>query len=57
MKSMFNPPDIVYDGIVDPDRSERNICIGENRKITFVDLDAGNDFKNLSKDVSRYSCQ
>lgn len=56
MKSFFNPPDIVYDGIEDPDRKERNICVGENGKFTFINLDAGNDFKGLSKDVTLLRC-
>lgn len=56
MKSFFNPPDIIYDGIEDPDRKERNICVGENGKFTFINLDAGNDFKGLSKDVTLLKC-
>lgn len=55
-KSFFNPPDIVYDGIDDPERPERNICIGDNGKITFINLDAANDFKGLSKDVALFRC-
>ncbi|MBX2958207.1 MAG: right-handed parallel beta-helix repeat-containing protein [Cyclobacteriaceae bacterium] len=57
MKSAFSPPDILFDGIADPKRAERNICIGDNGKITFINLDAGNDFKNLSKDVTSFSCK
>lgn len=57
MKSMFNPPDIVYDGIPDPERSERGICIKENGKIIFINLDAANDFKGLSRDVKDFSCK
>ncbi len=56
MKSPFSPPDVIYDGIDDPNRAERNICIGDNGKFTFINLDAGNDFKNLSKDVSAFRC-
>ncbi|MCU0358232.1 MAG: right-handed parallel beta-helix repeat-containing protein [Cyclobacteriaceae bacterium] len=56
MKSPFSPPDIIYDGIEDPDRKERNICIGDNGKITFINLDAANDFKSLSKDVRAFTC-
>ncbi|MBX2947422.1 MAG: right-handed parallel beta-helix repeat-containing protein [Cyclobacteriaceae bacterium] len=56
MKSFFNPPDIIYDGIEDPDRKDRNICVGENGKLTFINLDAGNDFKGLSKDVTPFKC-
>jgi hypothetical protein len=57
MKSLFNPPDILVDGITNPRQTERNICIQENGEITFIDLDAGNDFKNLSKDPAKYTCQ
>jgi parallel beta-helix repeat protein len=56
MKSMFNPPDILFDGIVNPKQNKRNICIQENGEITFIDLDAGNDFKNLTKDDTKYKC-
>ena len=55
-KSFFSPPDIVYDGIDDPDRPERNICIGDNGEITFINLDAANDFKGLSKELSKFRC-
>lgn len=57
MKSAFNPPDILYDGIADPERPQRNICIGDNGKITFINLDAANDFKSLSKDVTVFRCE
>lgn len=55
-KSMLNPPDIVFDGITDPKREDPEICIGENGRITFINLDAGNDFLNLSKDASPFEC-
>ncbi|MCS6974436.1 MAG: right-handed parallel beta-helix repeat-containing protein [Cyclobacteriaceae bacterium] len=55
-KSLFNPPDILFDGITDPKREDAEICIGENGKITFINLDAANDFKNLSKDASPFEC-
>jgi hypothetical protein len=57
MKSMFNPPDILFDGIADPNRAERKICIGDNGEITFINLDAANDFKELSKDVTLFNCK
>jgi parallel beta-helix repeat protein len=57
MKSMFNPPDILFDGIADPNRAERKICIGENGEITFINLDAANDFEELSKDVTPFNCK
>ncbi|WP_266368979.1 parallel beta-helix domain-containing protein [Tellurirhabdus rosea] len=57
-------PDIVYDGIVDPKvrsasgqiRPDARICIRNNRNATFVNLDAGNNFRNLSRDVGPYDC-
>jgi parallel beta-helix repeat protein len=57
MKSMFNPPDILFDGIADPNRAERKICIGDNGEITFINLDAANDFEELSKDVTLFNCK
>lgn len=55
-KSFMNPPDIVYDGIPDPTNPNREICIRNNGDITFMDLDAANEFANLSKDVKAYAC-
>ena len=57
MKSFMNPPDILYDGIENPKKKERNICIGENGKFSFINLDAANDFKSLSKDPTPFSCK
>lgn len=56
MKSMFNPPDVLYDGIDNPKQKERGICIGDNGDITFINLDAANDFKSFSKDVGPFRC-
>lgn len=56
MKSPFSPPDILYDGIPDPNREERSICIDEDEKIIFINLDAANDFRGLSKDVKNFAC-
>jgi len=57
-------PDIVYDGIVDPKaraadgsvRPEEQICIRNNRNATFVNLDAGNGFRNRSQDLKPHDC-
>jgi len=57
VKSFMNPPDIVFDGISDPDRSSREICIRDNGEIVFMNLDAENDFENLSKDASLFTCE
>ena len=57
-------PHIVYDGIVDSKslnddgtvRDELRICIRNNGDAGFANLDAGNDFKGLSRDASSYDC-
>lgn len=56
MKSFLSPPDIVYDGIEDPEQKQRGICIGDNGEIVFINLDAANEFANLSKDASLFHC-
>lgn len=58
-------PHIVYDGIVDKNTIESNgeitkskqICIFNNKNASFVNLDAGNNFKNKSMDLSKYHCK
>jgi len=55
-KSFLSPPDIVYDGIRNPKQPQHGICIHDNGNITFIDLDAGHDFKGLSKDVRPFAC-
>ena len=57
IKSFFSPPDVLYDGIDNPEMKDRSICIGDNGKITFVNLDAGNDFKAFSKDTEPFDCK
>ncbi|MDX2301775.1 MAG: parallel beta-helix domain-containing protein [Microscillaceae bacterium] len=57
-------PDIVYDGIIDPAtrntdgsiKPEFKICIRNNQNATFANLDAENDFKNVSRDLKPYDC-
>ncbi|MEM1135796.1 MAG: parallel beta-helix domain-containing protein [Bacteroidota bacterium] len=57
-------PDIVYDGILDKKKLDNHkrlksgfqLCIRDNKNAQFVNLDAENDFKNISKDVSIYNC-
>jgi parallel beta-helix repeat protein len=57
LKSFLHPPDIAYDGIPDPKNATREICINEDSEIVFLDLDAANDFANLSKDAAKFKCQ
>lgn len=56
LKSFLRPPDIVFDGIKSPKLPHRDICLQGNGKITFIDLDAANNFKNLSKDIGPFVC-
>ena len=59
-----NIPDIVYDGIIDqglldnsgkyPDKNK--ICIKNNINASFVNLDAGNDFIDISTNLLEFDC-
>lgn len=57
MRSMFSPPDVLYDGIENPNPLQRTICVGENGEFVFINLDAANEFENFSKDVSLFACK
>ena len=50
--------DIVYDGITNGEgKNAMNLCIKESKEdLRFTNVDAGNDFENISKDVSIYDC-
>lgn len=57
-------PAILYDGIVDKDKpkdgpagNENRICVHDNEGETFANLDAGNGFKGLSKEISTFRCK
>lgn len=58
-------PDIVYDGIINPDakdgnggiREEHRICIRNNSGATFANIDAENDFENISRDLAPHDCE
>ncbi len=49
-------PHILYDGISDENNPVPRICIRDNTNATFVNMDAGNGFKNKSMDVAPYDC-
>ena len=57
-------PDITYDGIVDDKtrdekgavKPEFGICLRNNKNASFANLDAANNFKNVSRDVSKLDC-
>ncbi|MCP1383116.1 parallel beta-helix domain-containing protein [Runella salmonicolor] len=56
-------PHIIYDGIVDANtlengqiKAESRICVRNNQNATFVNIDAANNFKNVSRDAAAYDC-
>lgn len=50
-------PDIIFDGIVDEaNPNTQPICVQNNPNATFVNLDAGHNFKKVSRDTSLYNC-
>jgi parallel beta-helix repeat protein len=57
-------PDIVYDGILDGKLVSENgqypassrICIRNNKGSTYANIDAANNFKNISRDISQVDC-
>ena len=57
-------PDIIYDGILDKNKlganqkllDEYKICIKDNINASFANIDAGNNFKNVSKNMFDYEC-
>jgi parallel beta-helix repeat protein len=59
-----NVPDIVYDGIRDKQLlvdgqypKDKRICIQNNGKAGFADIDADHGFKTISRDLTPYQCQ
>ena len=57
MKSFMSPPDIAYDGILNPAMKDAQICAHENGDITIISLDAAHDFKDFSKDPNKLDCE
>lgn len=57
-------PHIVYDGITEKNmldeqghlKPEYRICIERNTNESFIDLDADNGFKNMSRELDAYRC-
>lgn len=61
-KRGFGIPDVVYDGIKSPEYMKNGdinpyykICVDE-KDIKFLAMDAGNDFKGLTEDITDYIC-
>lgn len=55
-------PFILYDGIWDKDQRKieenpANICVYNNSNESFVQIDAANKFKNMSRDAGPYRCK
>lgn len=50
-------PHILFDGIVDDKMPDRRICFYNNTNETFANLDAGNKFKNKSRDIKPFRCR
>jgi hypothetical protein len=52
-------PHIIYDGIKDEKlKNEKDlICIHNNKNESFAEIDASNDFKNISRDLKPYNCK
>lgn len=52
-----NVPHILWDGIVDNKNPNPVICIKNNKNESFANMDVENDFKNISRDASKYECK
>ncbi|HMV40992.1 MAG TPA: parallel beta-helix domain-containing protein [Leptospiraceae bacterium] len=56
-------PDILYDGIVDTKKANKGdlpqdlrICLERNGDADFANIDAEHTFKNIDRDIQKYSC-
>ncbi len=50
-------PHIVWDGIVDEKAKDKKVlCISNNTNASFANIDAENNFKNISRDMNPHSC-
>jgi hypothetical protein len=57
-------PHIIYDGIPDDKLVRANgqyppesrICIKNNKGASFANIDAANNFKNISRDITQADC-
>ncbi|MEQ8478863.1 parallel beta-helix domain-containing protein [Fulvivirga sp.] len=52
----FNTPDIVFDGIRDPDNPIQ-LCINNNGDIKFAELDAEHNLEGLTDEWTAYQCE
>jgi len=52
-----NVPDVLFDGIFDPNRTlSETLCVKGNGSAGFVNLDAENNFANMSQDATPHDC-
>jgi hypothetical protein len=52
-----NVPHIIWDGLVDDkDKETKALCISENTNASFANINAGDKFKNISRDMSLHNC-
>ncbi len=52
-----NTPFIMWDGIVKENSTQNVLCLKNNKNQTFINLDAANDFKNMSRDIEKVKCE
>jgi parallel beta-helix repeat protein len=55
-ESFMHPPDIVFDGIANPQNKDPEICLHNNGEIVFLNLDAAHEFRDLNKDGHKMDC-
>ena len=52
-----NVPHIVWDGIAEgKEKDKRLLCIANNSNATFANIDAENNFKNISRNMNAHDC-
>ena len=53
-----NVPHIIYDGIEDEKRKEKNIiCVSNNKQQSIGNIKAANKFKGITRDMTAYDCE
>ncbi|ULQ58165.1 right-handed parallel beta-helix repeat-containing protein [Flavihumibacter rivuli] len=53
-----NVPHIIYDGIQDEKtKGQQILCIRNNTNASFANIDAANNFRNISREMKPYDCE
>jgi parallel beta-helix repeat protein len=53
-----NLPDIIFDGITNPAAvNSKVLCIRNNHNQSFANLDAANDFRNITRSLTGFECE